>query len=83
MTFKLCAGNMKWYYENKQSQFGGGITGNEFYCRKIMPSSERMFNDDPLAQRADVLSLIIIGEELVKVNKKSKREIPSVFPEAW
>jgi len=48
-----------------------------------MPSSERMFNDDPLAQRADVLSLIIIGEELVKVNKKSKREIPSVFPEAW
>lgn len=61
MIFKLCTGSRERYYENKQNQFGDGIKGNEFYCRKIMLSSERMFNDDPLAQRADVLSLIIIG----------------------
>jgi uncharacterized protein with HEPN domain len=37
-----------------------------------------MFNDDPLAQRAAFLSLIIIGKELAKVNKKSKREYISI-----
>jgi uncharacterized protein with HEPN domain len=46
----------------------------DFIVEKIMPLSEPMFNDDPFAQRASILSLIIIGEELAKVNKKVKEK---------
>ena len=34
MTFKLCAGNMKWYYENKQSQFGVALKEMNFIVEK-------------------------------------------------
>ncbi len=40
-----------------------------FILEKVAPFSETIFENDPLIQRATVLSLIIIGEETGKVNK--------------
>jgi uncharacterized protein with HEPN domain len=50
-----------------------------FIMEKISPFSETVFENDPLIQRATVLSLIIIGEETGKVNKAIKvkyNEVP-------
>jgi len=45
-----------------------------FIIEKIAPFSETIFENDPLIQRATVLSLIIIGEETGKVNKAIKEK---------
>lgn len=39
---------------------------NSFWT--ILPLNEYKFENDPLIQRAAILSLIIIGEETLKVN---------------
>ena len=38
----------------------------------MLPGSETVFENDPVIQRATVLSLIIIGEETKKINKAIK-----------
>jgi len=45
-----------------------------FILDTISPLSETVFENDPLIQRATVLSLIIIGEETGKVNKAIKEK---------
>ena len=53
-----------------------------FILERIWPMQEVAFEDDPLIQRATVLSLIIIGEETNKVNKNVKlkyNEIPGNY----
>ncbi len=44
----------------------------DFILENISPLSETVFENDPLIQRATVLSIIIIGEETSKVNKAIK-----------
>ena len=45
-----------------------------FLMERIFPVSETIFENDPLIQRATVLSLIVIGEETKKINKAIKRK---------
>lgn len=58
----------------KTSRIGLEIVLKEinFILEKVVPFSETVFENDPLIQRATVLSLIIIGEETGKVNKLIK-----------
>lgn len=50
------------------------MKGINFIIEGILPVSETIFENDPLIQRAAVLSLIIIGEETKKINNAVKRK---------
>jgi uncharacterized protein with HEPN domain len=60
----------------KTSRVGLEIVLKEinFILDNIYSSSESLFENDPLIQRATVLSLIIIGEEASKINKAIKKK---------
>jgi uncharacterized protein with HEPN domain len=70
------------YFQMKTSRVSLEVALNEinFILERIAPLSESSFDNDPLVQRATVLSLIIIGEETTKVNKKVKLKYSDI---AW
>ncbi len=49
-----------------------------FITERISGLSEAVFENDPLVQRATVLSLIIIAEEASKINNSIKRKYNEV-----